>query len=336
MKRVLLAIALVILLAGLFKPGGLLPAVQAQSTGPTADDLIAAVNQLRTSKDLEPLLEDAALTTIAQAQAEYLAANNLVSHVGPGGSRPRDRAISAGYGGGAVIYISENVAMTQLATTLDTLINTIWTEPQHWNTMTNSDYVHAGAGIAESGGSRFYTLVVGYIAGGATSYTPLPTVGPGTPQPTIPSGPAAAPVITATALADGSLFHIVQSGQVLSTIAEAYGMPWEQLAALNNLDMVDPVIFEGQSLLVRPQFTPTVTPTITLTPRPPTRTPRPTFTLRPTQPSPTPTQSLTPTRAPLVQPIQFTRRNIGLGLIVLSSLGLAATGASYAIRRRKK
>jgi len=37
------------------------------------------------------------LMGVAQAQAEFMASSGTVSHTGPGGSRPYQRALAAGY-----------------------------------------------------------------------------------------------------------------------------------------------------------------------------------------------------------------------------------------------
>lgn len=306
-----------------------------QSTPPAPADLIAAVNALRANQGLPALISDPALMSIAQAHSEYMSANHLITHAGPGGTRPVDRAMAAGYGGGATVFISENIAMTQLATSLDTVIHTIWADATHWNTMVNPQYVHVGAGISEHNGQVFYTLDVGYIAGGSTVYTPLPTTGVGTPQAPAPTVQNVVPVETSSVGDDGSIIHEVRAGQALWTIAEAYKIPVEQLAALNNLDVKNPMIYEKQKLLIRPPFTPTVTATITLTPRAPTRTPRPTFTPHPTRASATPTQSPTSTPPPLIPPETFSRRNFGFTLVLISGLGLAFMGAGYLLRKRK-
>ena len=78
------------------------------------------------------------------------------------------------------------------------------------------------------------------------------------------------PVVTATPNPDGSIWHIVKSGQTLIFIAAAYGVTVEQIKTLNSL--TSNVIHIGQKLLIRPAYTPTLTPTITETPLPPTPT----------------------------------------------------------------
>ena len=50
------------------------------------------------------------LMASAQAHSEYQAANQDTMRTGVDGSTAKDRAISAGFGGGATVFVSENIA----------------------------------------------------------------------------------------------------------------------------------------------------------------------------------------------------------------------------------
>ena len=96
------------------------------------------------------------------------------------------------------------------------------------------------------------------------------------------------PVYTVTPMLDGSVIHIVQPGQALWSIAEAYKITLSDLFRLNYMTD-ESVIFPGEKLIIQPaNDTPTITPTQTSTPtpRPPTRTLRPTRTLQPATTTP--------------------------------------------------
>ncbi|PJF22052.1 MAG: hypothetical protein CUN56_07945 [Phototrophicales bacterium] len=81
-------------------------------------------------------------------------------------------------------------------------------------------------------------------------------------QPTQPSQPdqpvntpvpasTRAPVVPVTPAADGSIIHIVQSGETLSAIAQAYGLTVEDILPLNP-DITNPrLIFTGQRINIR-------------------------------------------------------------------------------------
>jgi LysM repeat protein len=125
------------------------------------------------------------------------------------------------------------------------------------------------------------------------------------------------------------VIHVVQFGQSLSPISEAYSIPMADLMAQNSLTE-ESIIYEGQELLIVPanqeiQETPEVTGTPELEAS--TATPSPTFT--PTQ-LPSPTAQL-PTPTPSVEPQNNFLTNIfsgdtlwvGVGLVVVSIFGIA-------------
>jgi LysM repeat protein len=136
------------------------------------------------------------------------------------------------------------------------------------------------------------------------------------------------PVETATPQPDGSIIHEVQYGQALVMIASAYGVPMNELIALNNLSGTNPVLFIGQKLVIQLAPTATITPTPTTTLRPPTRT----ATLTPTPVTPTATRTITPTPTTtprsLMPDFRKMNRNIrqplGYGILAVSLLGLLA------------
>ena len=63
----------------------------------SGSDLINAVNALRATYGLAPYRTNSILMDIAQVQAEYLVSIGTISHSGPDGSRPYQRALAAGY-----------------------------------------------------------------------------------------------------------------------------------------------------------------------------------------------------------------------------------------------
>ena len=301
-------------------------AVQAQAG--TATDLVAAVNQLRTSNGLKTLEADAILMSIAQQQSDYQASLGYWTHEGPGGTTPKQRAAAAGYGGGVTIFISENVAALSTSASFETLLYTIWADELNWNTLTNSSYLHVGAGIAVSGDEVYYTLVVGYLSGGLTAYTPAATFTPiGTSSaPTEIPTDAMIPVVTSTPHIDGSIIHHAEQGQTMWEIAIAYGMTISEIVQLNNMDPNDPVLWPGDDLLIRPSLEPSATVLASATQPAPTSTPRPTNTPRP--PTRTPAAELSPTPTEnsllpdLTSPEVLNRRNLGIGVIIFCGLGL--------------
>lgn len=205
----------------------------AQSGGVTAYDLIIAMNTLRVSRGLPPLIEDAIINAVAQSTAQTMAANQMSWHIGnvPG------RLAAAGYGGGARVFATENFAVGNL--TIDQIM-VAWSDASHMIPAVNPAYCHVGAGVAKSpNGMTYYVLQAAYTsARSCGSYgSPVgPTSSPGGDG----SGPSPVsqlimPVKIATPDADGMIFHVVEAGQSFWAIAVAYQVTIRDLEAWNNL-----------------------------------------------------------------------------------------------------
>jgi uncharacterized protein YkwD/LysM repeat protein len=275
MRKSLSAILVSVLLFGVCAP--LTRQVQASplpAPHTSASELIQLVNQLRAANGLTPYRVNNALMAAAQAHSEYQAATGTTSHTGKGGSRPRDRAVAYGYGGGAAVYVSENIAT---GTNLSAGEAVGWWQGDniHLTTMLSSKYRDVGAGVAEANGMLYYTLVVGYIAGEegqppASQPSQDNRQPAGTPGANLaPAGTPVAfivPVKAATPRSDGSIVHEVQYGQALYSIADAYQVELPYPLTINSLK-ADTVIYPGDKLwirLPRPTTTPQISPTVQL------------------------------------------------------------------------
>ena len=132
-------------------------------------------------------------------------------------------------------------------------------------------------------------------------------------------------VITNTPDQDGIIIHQVKYGETLFTIAEAYGVPIDQILTNSGLSLTTTDIREGQILIIRTATEPSSTPSPTATIDPGTPTPtmvRPTRTPFPTR---TPAPTRTPTKPPSLLHQTFGKtNNVGIGLILISGLGLIA------------
>ena len=281
----------------------------ARSSAQSGDawQLIAEVNALRAAYGLPPYEVNNALMSAAQKQSDYQASIGTWTHTGPGGTRPHDRAVAAGYGGGAQVFVSENVAMGINLSTSRT-VNEMWQDAIHLETMISPRYTHIGAGVGQADGWVYYTIVVGYIAGSAGSGTSpeeqSPPSGTETSATQLPTVVPVEPIAIATPGADGSIQHVVQWGQFLENIAEAYEMELSDLLSLNGLTD-QAIIYPGDKLLIRagstsppdeirlsaptrePEDTHAPTETATLKPAVNTTTPVPVAMSNLTQPSPT-------------------------------------------------
>ncbi len=305
-------------------PAGARAPLQADS--PQA--LIDAVNHLRQVNGLEAYQVNAALMQAAQQQADWQAAQGTVTHTGQGGTRPKDRAAAAGYGGGAAIFVSENIAGGYRMSAADAV--SMWQgDDPHLNTMLGANYREVGAGVAAAGDTVYYVLLAGYVAGGAPASTiPAATVTPNTGG----GQSTGAEIVTSTPAADGSVKHVVQPGDSLWGIAVAYKVSIAQLMSLNGLT-ANAVLYPGQTIIIHRAGE--ITPVPTDTPAPPTPTPTPTGPRLPTAtpawmgppgtvvitipPPPTPAP---PPKTPADETASRQRVAIGIGLGALALIAL--------------
>ena len=313
-----------LLIPGVLLLALLLGSLPARAQAGDAYSLIAAVNQLRAANGLPALPVNSILMSVVQAHTDYQAAIGEVTHIGADGSRPRDRAAAAGYGGGATFFISENIGGgTNLS--VAEVIGWWQGDDLHLNTMLGASYAEIGAGVAVAGDFVYYTIDTAYVAGG--SYVPLAT-----------SGATAVPiyyVTTATPNADGAVWHTVRSGQTLIGIAQAYGVPVSEIKTLNNL--TTDAIYVGDTLLIvaagtpAPSATPTPSSTATAVASP-TRQPTRTATAIP----PTVALTATPTPAQQESAADVIGDILVVIILVLGVGGILLMVAGGVLRRRSR
>jgi LysM repeat protein len=254
-----------LLVISLFWPTIMALPIKTYAQAGDAWQLISEVNGLRAAYGLPAYKTNNALMAAAQGHSDYQAQIGTWTHTGAGGSRPHDRAVAAGYGGGAQVYVSENVA-TGVNLSTSRAVNEMWQDAIHLETMISSSYTDIGAGVGLAGDWVYYTIVVGYIAGSPGSGTnpgdsPPPSNELGTPAPTtIPIQP----ISIATPEDDGSITHVVQYGQFLENIANAYEIALNDLLTLNGLSE-QAIIYPGDKLLVKAGATPEFNPDLAVT-----------------------------------------------------------------------
>lgn len=288
-----------------------IPNTRTFSAAASPYDLLAVINSIRAQNGLEPVSADPILMSVAQNHAIYISNNPGAGHIDASGGQERDRAEAAGFSVAAAGgWIDECWAAARNGTPVETMVYNSWSDFSHWYQITNPGSKFAGAGVAESGGLTYYILVSAGSydgsghTGGAASTIPSTAV---TAQ--------VAPVRLASPEVDGSIIHTVSIGQAPWSIAAAYDIPVDQLIALNNLG-TNPVIFVGQKLIIQQGYTPTPSPTTTLTPRPPTRTPIPAQTAQPVA-----TQESGNNRIGSI--LNMNRSTMGLILVLICGAGLA-------------
>jgi uncharacterized protein YkwD/LysM repeat protein len=257
----------------------------------TPSQMVAVVNDLRLSYGVPPLAEHPLLNQAAQSQADYMAATGNVTHTRPGGITYTQQLLALGFplagdlslGG----FRAENILYS--SGYLDwNGVPPGWQDSAHMNTMLSTNFTHIGAGISQGANGAFYYAVDTAAATGSgqmqsAANTILTSVPEGAGQ-SAGVSQFMVPVSLSTARPDGDVFHKVQYGQSLWSIAIEYGTTIRNIQALNNLGE-DLVVYQGQDLLVlkaatqpaapavlavtvTPQFTQTAAPTSTLSAAP--------------------------------------------------------------------
>lgn len=155
-----------------------------------------------------------------------------------------------------------------------------------------------------------------------------------TPTPTPPG--TTAPLVLSTPLADGTIIHIIAAGQTLWSIVDAYGIPFETLLELNDLEP-DAVLNLGTELIISPPHTPTSTPI-----GEPSNTPPPRFTHTPSLGTPQATEAsfspATPVPTETIQAEPRFRSSVKSPLVVITAVLIsgASLGAAlfFSLRER--
>ncbi|GAB4567030.1 MAG: hypothetical protein Fur0017_07020 [Anaerolineales bacterium] len=258
---------------------------QADITSPY--QLIDAVNNLRISNGLAALPVHPILMQSAQSQADYMAATGIVTHARPSGTYTQ-QLLALGFplagdlsAGG---FRSENILSTYGPLVWNGVPGA-WQDAQHMNTMLSGNFTHIGAGVSQSGETYYYAVDTAAATSSgqqqesaAAALTSAPSGSNGL------SGMSEfmVPVTLSTARPDGNVYHKVQYGQSLWSIAIAYGTTIKNIQALNNLGD-NQTVYQGQELLVQTGATQSAPPTaeVTLT-SPATDTAAPPSTLAPT------------------------------------------------------
>ena len=227
----------------------------------SASDLINLINGMRIANGLSGLSVDASLMACAQSTADTMAQNSMSWHIGD----VSGRVSGYGYNNGNRAYATENfmVGPTTLAN-----IQASWSDAEHMIPAVNPSYCHIGAGVsAEVNGKVYYVIQAAYPAGvngcGFAASTGGTTSGGssgGTSAGIVDVSQIIANVRVSTPDGSGKIYHSVENGQSLWSIATAYGLTVEDIAAWNNI--VDTTSLSlGQSLLIPQADDVLITPT---------------------------------------------------------------------------
>lgn len=249
--------------------GGVRPLANASAAAPlrqttitSPSQLIDVVNNLRAASGLTTLAVHNALMQSAQTQADYMASTGQITHSRPGGITFTQQLIDLGFPLAGEIR-SENI-LSSSGPLVWNGVPAVWQDAQHMNTMLSPSYTHIGAGISQGAGGYYYALDCAAASG--SSSTTSTTTTSGTPGATSVSAVSQyiVPIVVSTAQPDGNVYHILQNGQTLWSVAIEYGTTIKQIQNLNGLGD-DLVVWQGQKLLIKQGATqpppPTSTPT---------------------------------------------------------------------------
>ena len=298
------------LLLGFFMP----QPVQAQAG--TAWEMLAGINSLRAANGLAALEENYYLNLSAQNHADWIAETGIGSHYEDDGSTATDRAHAVGYTGAIV---TENWARGP-GLTVTNCIYVMWDDPDHMDNMLDPNRKEFGAGVAlDSDGFTVYVVnFSNYDTNDSQPSDTTETVGD--TGPTSTTGPVINALVTSTPAPDGTIIHVVQYGQTLWGIAEAYGISLIDLQNMNGLTD-DSAIYPGDLLLIVQGTGETPTPTPTEILEEPTPTLTPTAKVVATE-TPTPTPTPEPRNNFLTNIFSGDTLWVGVGLVVVSLFGI--------------
>ncbi|MDK2980526.1 MAG: hypothetical protein PWQ55_873 [Chloroflexota bacterium] len=317
--------------------------VSADDSDPTGYDLVAAVNAYRAANGYYAIGTNSLVMSAAQGHADWIVQTGQGGHIGAGGSDETVRVSWTGYGGGAEIKCDENWAM---GASVSDAVYQSWSDWTHQEVMLNSwgnRYTDIGGGVAKSSNGLYVfvldvCLVVGQSSGGSVPDN-AGSDNPAEPYvaPTFDASNYVFGVTVATPQADGSIVHTVLYGQSLISIADAYGVTVEQLRELNGMAADDNTIWTDQELVIAPAGSAAQTPGAGEADTDGTEgtaaaegtgepTPQPTATIftATLTPRPTSTPGATPTAEPTASQGILNTRTLGILLLVVSGLGLAA------------
>lgn len=309
-----------------------------QNEPPNAAQIIEAVNNLRLSHGLNPLMVHPVLMQVAQSQSDGIA-GGLGGHWRPNGLSLGQWLISLGYplSGDLKLdgYRSENWGFAQTAE----IAVAMWLgDDEHSNTMLSSFRSDMGVGISYSAADEAYVIV---IETALQTKSGLPQTEAFEILTAIPATQAAysgmatqaakdgllpqgmMPIAVSTPLADGNVYHEVQYGQTLWSIAISYGTTVKQIQQLNNL--LDTIVQPGQKLLVLKGVTQTASASSSgATASPPQ-----------TLPTQTATPSATPTLKPARVLTEQEKRQNTFGIVGIGISALFLGGLFTAMTKRK-
>ena len=250
-----LALCIMVVLAVLLAPPANVSArPQPQQSIASPSQLIDAVNNLRLSYGLPALVVHSVLMQSSQSQADYMAATGQVTHQRPGGITFTQQLLSLGFPLAGDLSLGGFRAENILSSNGPLVWNGVppgWQDELHMNTMLSQNFTHIGVGISQGTDRYYYALDCAAATGSGQMQDSVSSVLTSVPELSEQAGVSQymVPVVMSTARPDGDVFHKVQYGQSLWSIAIKYGTTIKNIQALNNLGEYL-IVYQGQDLLV--------------------------------------------------------------------------------------
>jgi LysM repeat protein len=197
----------------------------------------------------------------SQSQADYMAATGQTTHTRPGGISYTQQLLTLGFPLSGDLSLGGFRAENILSGSNPLVWNgvpPVWQDADHMNTMLSQNFTHIGAGISQGPNGYYYALDCAAATGSGQMQTDASLIL--TSVPASEGGNSSGisqfmvPVMLSTARPDGDVFHKVQYGQTLWSVAIEYGTTIKNIQALNNLGE-DLVVYQGQELLVKKSAT---------------------------------------------------------------------------------
>lgn len=124
------------------------------------NEMFAYVNSYRIVAGVPKLVRNSSLNTAAAVQSNHMVSIQALTHVGPGGTNAKQRAVAAGYSSAA--GVGENVGFGY--STSQQRVQGWYQSTTHRTIMLNAAYKSGGIAIRfGSNGVPYYCLVVGTI-----------------------------------------------------------------------------------------------------------------------------------------------------------------------------
>ena len=126
----------------------------------TRSDIVAMINRhnnTRAQFGLPPLQEDFRLAEIADDQADWMADNDALTHVGPGGTNVGDRADAPG-----IDYDWSDIAENIARATSGSRAYDLWLDSnEHLDNILDPEFEDIGVGADIVGGQEYWVVVFG-------------------------------------------------------------------------------------------------------------------------------------------------------------------------------